>query len=187
MIARREDEIVATTEVKQPIDRRATDLPKGAVVSEVIIRAPGDEIDEKSIVYRQVRSDTLGALRAAEVIDEAQYIAGRRWQRAYELTEIGGGKGIDTTRPAVDGGRMPDPLPEHRWNASEDLKSAKSALGWWQSSIVEDILGKQLSFADLGIKYGNSSEFFRRHINHVFRQALETLTVVFELAQKVRS
>ena len=64
-------------------DRRATELPKGAIVGVVTVDDPYARGERISTVAN-LRDDPLGALWARHQIDDAKYVAGRHWQRLYE-------------------------------------------------------------------------------------------------------
>ena len=69
-------------------DRRATELPAGAVVGVVEIDDPFARGERISAVA-SLRDDPLGALWARHQIDDAKYVAGRHWQKLYEAAELG--------------------------------------------------------------------------------------------------
>src|ERR1700752_1055463 len=119
---------LAQTNNSAPHDRRATDLPYNAQVASAVADDPY-EPGSKLTVLRSLRDDPLAAMHNAKQIDQAQFIAGRHWQRAFELTSVGGVRAVDLTRERVDGGGIPQPtLSDTQLRAFGDLKRAMSAL-----------------------------------------------------------
>ena len=105
-------------------DRRATDLPINAKVAGTVADDPY-EPGAKITVLRSLRDDPLAAMHNAKQIDQAQFIAGRHWQRAFELTSVGGVRAVDLTRERVDGGGIPQPRSRTRNYALSPISSAR--------------------------------------------------------------
>lgn len=165
-------------------DRRATDVGRNVLVAPAIVDDPHALVPgEKITVIRSLRDDPLAAMRAADHVDEAQYIAGRHWQKAYELAEIGGVKGFDWTKEAVDGGKIPQPtISDVQARAFSDLNLAARALGLEGDAIIRDMLGLGLTVVLASAKRGLHTEPERKYIGRRFREALETLAVVYGYA-----
>lgn len=128
-------------------DRQAP-APFNGQVSALNIADPFSPSDrnDRILVTRSIRDDPLGRLHARGQIDEAQYLAGRRWQALYEAVEIGGARGIDPTREAVDGGRgAVDGLTDARRKAAKDLARADVALGSRGMNLIRSFLGSGLT------------------------------------------
>jgi hypothetical protein len=160
-------------------DRRATDLVIGAQVAPVEVQDPfGDRI----VVLRSLRDDPLAGMFARRQIDQAQYDGGREWQRLTEMTEIGCVKAIDPTKEAVDGGRFPDLYREGAARAARDLAHAHATLGMIGENIVKDILGRRLTIKQAGQQRGYTSKAELEFMGQRFREALNTLAVVFGCA-----
>lgn len=136
---------------------------------------------QKLIVFRSIR-DPLASLHASQSIDEAQYQAGRHWQRAYELSEVGGARAIDPTKEAVDGGRMPEMLTDAQLRAFKDLGQARGVLGMVGERIVTQVLGERLSIAKVADRWGFSTERDRRYIGMRFNECLEQLAKLWNYA-----
>lgn len=164
-------------------NRQATDLTHKDV-------APIDVADpyEKGAtitVLRSLRDDPLAALHAANQIDNVQYLAGRHWQKAYELAEIGGARGIDTTREYVDGGQIPQPtISDSQAMAFRDLSKARKALGDYGSSIVFDVLARHLTIRQSAAQRMMASEAELKFMGRRFRECLDTMGVIFGYATK---
>lgn len=170
--------VVARSEVH---NRQATDLTHRDV-------APIDVVDPyeqtaKIRVLRSLRDDPLAALHAAGQIDQVQYVAGRHWQKAYEMAEIGGARGIDTTREYVDGGQIPQPtISDAQAMAFRDLSKARKALGDYGSAIVHDVLACHMTISECASRRMMTRERERLFIGSRFRECLDTMAVVFGYA-----
>lgn len=167
-----------------PHDRRATDLPFNAKVATAVADDPY-EPGAKLTVLRSLRDDPLAAIHNAKQIDQAQFVAGRHWQRAFELTEVGGVRAVDLTRERVDGGAIPQPtLSDVQIRAFGDLKRATAALGLEGESLVKDFLGRSLTLRDIAARRGANSERERGYIGWRLRECLDTLALEFGYAGK---
>lgn len=163
-------------------DRRATQLPINATVAATVADDPY-EAGAKITVLRSLRDDPLAAMHGAKQIDQAQFIAGRHWQRAFELTSVGGVRAVDLTRERVDGGGIPQPtLSDAQMRAFADLKRAMSALGLEGESLIKDFLGRGLTLRDVAARRGVTGERARGYIGWRLRECLDTLAVEFGYA-----
>jgi hypothetical protein len=161
-------------------DRQSHDLLKNAQVTAVEVDDPyainpGDKI----VVLRSTRNDPLADMKAKGQIDQCDYIAGRHWQAAYENAEIGGIRGIDPSKEAVDGGRLPEMLTEQQRRAVQDLKAARASLGKEGNQLVVDVLAKGWSIMQASIERGRTTERDRRYVGDRFRECLKTLAIRF--------
>lgn len=134
------------------------------------------------IVFRNLRDDPLVAMHNASQIDQAQYIAGRHWQKCYELSEMGGARAIDPTKEAVDGGRFPEPLSDAKCRALGDLAKAMKVLGLEGGAIISDVLGRHMTLAMAADSRGLTTQRERDYIGMRFRECLDTLAVAFGYA-----
>jgi hypothetical protein len=139
--------------------------------------------EQKTVVFRSVR-DPIASLHSTGQIDEAQYRAGRHWQRAYELSEVGGARAIDPTKEAVDGGRMPEMLTDAQLRAFKDLDQARKALGMVGERIVMAVLGERQTFAIVANRWGLSTDRERRYIGMRFNECLEELAKLWGYAMR---
>src|SRR5262245_54813789 len=106
-------------------DRKSTDLLISAQVSPIVVKDPaGDNIE----VLRSHRDDYLAYAHAHNDIDDAQYKAGRKWQRLQELCAVGSVQAIDPTKEAVDGGRFSEPIGDHQMAAAQEISEAQEQL-----------------------------------------------------------
>ena len=95
-------------------DRRAANdnLPLNARIAPIEIDDPYAPAGEpgKILAVRSLRDDPLGWLHSHRRINEAQFGAGRCWQRDYEESQIGHVRTNLPRGPRVDGGRVQEPL-----------------------------------------------------------------------------
>lgn len=177
---------LAVSATGAPYDRRSTDLTINAQVGPVIVDDPY-EAGAKVVAFRNLRDDPLAAMHNAKQVDEAQFIAGRHWQRAYELAEIGGVRAIDPTRECVDGGQIAQAtITDAQIKAFGDLARAMTALGMEGEVLVKDVLAKHMTIAQAADRRDMASELERRYLGRRFRECLDTLSVVFGYAMRPR-
>jgi hypothetical protein len=167
-------------------DRKATDLTMNAQVGTVVVEDPY-EAGGKIVAFRSLRDDTLAYMHQHRQIDDAQFRAGRDWQRDRELSEVGGAKAIDPTKEAVDGGRSTySGITDAQSKALASLARAARALGMEGEAIMVDVLGSHLSLNAAAIKRGLTSELERKYLGRRFRECLETLALVYGYAMPSR-
>lgn len=172
-------------------DRRASELPKDAMVAPVEIDDPY-EGGAKIIAFRSIRDDPLSRLKAHNSIDQAQYEAGLIWQGAYERAEIGGAKAIDTTREAVDGGRIAEPFNEAKSRAYDLLWQARRGLiaelnleeGRYAEALIRDVLGGRRFLKQAAAMRGLSTDWQIKALGKNFNEYLNILAIVFGTASK---
>jgi hypothetical protein len=162
----------------------ASDQPFNAETSIDIVDnpyRPGETIT----VTRTLRNDPLAGLHARDVIDEAQYQAGRRWQATYEACTIGAMIAIDPLREPVDGGgsRSVD-FSALQLDAYNELTRSRELLGEVGYLIVRDVLGDGLKIESVASRRGFHSEAATKYFGRRFRECLETLTIFFGLASR---
>lgn len=168
--------IIGSTEAH---DRMATDLPINARVAPILADDPY-EAGTKITVIRSLRDDPLAAMHNAKQIDQAQFVAGRHWQRAYELSEIGGVRAIDPTKEAVDGGQIAQAtITDSQIKAFRDLQRAMRALGLEGEILIRDILAMHLTVTLAAEKRGLYSEMEKKYVGRRFRECLDTLAIEF--------
>lgn len=175
---------LATIHGPAPHDRRAADLPFNARVASVTADDPY-EPGAKLTVLRSLRDDPLAAMHNAKQIDQAQFVAGRHWQRAHELVETGGVRAIDPTRERVDGGGIPQAtISDAQIRAFGDLTRAAAALGLEGDSLVRDFLGRGLCVRDIAARRDAQTERERGYLGRRLRECLNTLALEFGYATK---
>jgi hypothetical protein len=167
-------------------DRRATVLPRGAKVAVSVVDDPYAKGD-KITVLASIRDDPLYGMLARRQIDQAQYMAGRKWQEYYENSEIGGIGAIDTTKEPVDGRRFPEMFTERHSRAIQELKSASLALGKEGDALIRDVLGRGMTLAGAAAYRGylpvpDCQDM--RYLGRRFRECIESLAVLWGYAAK---
>lgn len=158
-------------------DRQAP-APFNGQISPVDIADPFSPSDrnDRILVTRSIRDDPLGRLHARSQIDEVQYLAGRRWQALYEAVEIGGARGVDPTREAVDGGRgAVDGLTDARRKAAKQLATSDAMLGKEGKQLVRMVLGDRKFPRDVAVIWGDVSEKSVNYVTRRLRECLDTL------------
>ncbi len=153
-------------------DRMSADLPTNSQVVPAVVRdGAGDYIK----VLRSVRDDPLAGMLSRGQIDAAQYEGGRLWQQYREDSEIGGAQAIDTTKEAVDGGRFKEPDITKLSTALRELRRANEILGAYGASLVEDILGRRMSIAEVAAARSMPRQREIDYLGKRFRECLESL------------
>jgi hypothetical protein len=168
----------------KPHDRRAIDLLRNAQVAPLEVDDPY-ELGGKILVMRSTRDDPLADLHDRNMIDEAQYQAGRAFQRDFEAAERGP-RAIDPSKECVDGGVMPEPITESQRKAAKQLVIVYNSLGMNGSSLVHDILVHCRTRAQVAATRGLFGKRWEEWFGVRFRECLDTLAEVYGFAQKRR-
>jgi hypothetical protein len=108
---------------------------------------------------------------------EIRLKAARRWQRLYEVAEIGGARGIDPTRDIVDGGGFQMPDTDKRLTAQAELNQLRQALGIVGDRIVTWVLGYKYSLGKVLVLLGRVGRIEQKAIGSRFRECLDTIAV----------
>jgi hypothetical protein len=146
-------------------DRQATDLLRNAVVAPVTVADPSD--GERITVTRSLRDDPLARLHVRDQIDDAQFYAGRDFQKDFELAGRGP-QAVDTTREPVDGGKGPEDISEDQYKAAKRLKRVYGALGLDGSALTHMVLVDGQTCSQIARARGYKGERWERF----FRDAL---------------
>ena len=125
--------------MKKVHDRRSNDALAAGEYAAVEVQDPYGENGDQVSALRQLRNDPLARLHSHHQIDEAQFAAGRAYQRDRELAERGA-KAIDPTKEAVDGGIMPETLTDRQVKARKRLIKIERDLGRRLVSVLEAVL-----------------------------------------------
>lgn len=132
-------------------DRRSSDLPINSMVAVAIVKDPYDPNGGRITTFRSIRDDILAEMFAKEEIDQAQYDAGRKYERYAERAEIGNVKAIDPGKEAVDGGMGYGGITDEQIDAVRCLSEAARVLGAKGEGVVRTILIDRRRFTHLGM------------------------------------
>lgn len=160
-------------------DRKAAILPAHVMVAPAVVDDP-IERGKRLEVTVTLRDDILRHLRVREEIDEAQFQAGRLYERYVEQSQIGSVKAMDPTKEPVDGGgAFPEAITDRQIAAVRQLSEAGRVLGRRGEAMVRMILIDRLSFKEIAPNAGRYDlAYVRRH----FFDCLEELAVFWSLA-----
>lgn len=161
-------------------DRRSTDTLAAGQYASIEVDDPWDG-REKIVVLRQLRCDPLARLHTHHQIDEAQYTAGRCYQRDWEIAERGA-RAIDPTREAVDGGRLPEPVTDSQAKARKRLIRVHAELGRSMRTLMDGVLIQRSSIEAFAILQGRSGARWSNYYGKMFRDGLDVLAVEYGLA-----
>ncbi len=167
--------------------RMSADLPINSNVVEAIVADPYSDTGDKIKVLRSVRNDPLASMVSRGQIDEAQFQAGRKWQKLHDCSTIGSIQAIDPGKEAVDGGGMREFLTDRQIDAFKELTASYEKLGTNGRKLVFQILGEGLSIAEAARQWGYSGDREINYFSRRFRECLETLAIHWGLAAPKRS
>lgn len=165
-------------------DRRSTDTLEAGEYAPVEVDDPF-EPGTKIQVLRQLRCDPLARLHSHHQIDEAQYIAGRCYQRDWEAAERGA-RAIDPTKEAVDGGRIPESLTDSQAKARKRLARVHHELGRSIHNLVYAVLIEGMSIETFTRSEGRMGARWANYYGKMFRDGLDILALEYLLAMRVR-
>ena len=166
-------------------DRRTSDLPRQAEVAAIDVDDPyARRSGEKITVLRQLRSDPLARLHAHRQIDEAQYRAGRAFQRDCEIADRGV-RALDPARERVDGGAMVEAVKDTQVRARKRRIEMERVLGRTMHRVICAVLVEGMSMETLArVLFEREGEVAIKYYGRLFRDALDVLAVEYGLAGK---
>ena len=165
-------------------DRRAKDVLEALQAVSVEVENPHDLDRGKIMVLASTRDDVLRKLRHApnDPIDEAQFVAGRRWEADWQRAQQGHIVSNQFRERVDGGGASGEILTDQQRAAQRRLADADHALGHAGAAVVRDILGRGFSISAAAIKYrGKATDKTGRYMSARFRECLETLVAVYGL------
>lgn len=163
-------------------DRRSTDTLAAGQYAAMEVDDPYEQ-GEKIVVLRQLRSDPLARLHSHHQIDDAQYHAGRCYQRDWEVAERGA-RAIDPTKEAVDGGRLPEALTDRQIAARKRLTRIRVELGRSMRTLLDGVLIERKSIEGFTIGQGRHGARWANYYGKMFRDGLDVLAVEYGLADR---
>lgn len=164
-------------------DRRSKDTLIAGQYAAIEVDDPYD-IGEKIVVLRQLRCDPLARLHSHHQIDEAQYHAGRAYQKDWEIAERGA-RAIDPTKEAVDGGRLPEPLTDSQAKSRKRLIGIRAELGRMLRPLMDGVLIQGSSIEAYCIHQGRTGARWANYYGKMFRDGLDILAVEYGLADRL--
>jgi len=130
-------------------NRKSNDLTINAMVAPAIVDDPYSDNGERLEVTRSIRDDPLAAMHSRKEIDDAQFHAGRRYEKYAEHAEIGNIRAIDPSKESVDGGRFCEPITDEQIAAVRHLSAAAGVLGKRGEWLIREILVRRVTFRQI--------------------------------------
>lgn len=164
-------------------NHRAPPLQAGCApeLSTLIVDDPYEH-GAKLEAARNIRNDPLARLHSHHQIDDAQFYAGRAYQRDWEVAERGA-RAIDPTKEAVDGGRIPEPLTDEQIKARKRLVEIEVVLGRNTQIVIHAFLVERLSTERIAeAMFARSGARWANYYGKMIRDGLNTLAVEYRLA-----
>jgi hypothetical protein len=168
-------------------DRRATETSIG--LRDHLTTMEVDDPYEpgaKITVIRSRREDPLGDLHSRKMIDEAQYHAGRAFQRDFETAERGP-QAIDPSKEWVDGGRIPEPISEPQRRAARQLTIVYRELGKNGSAVVHEVLILKRTRKQMAEIRGLEGKKWEEYLGSRFRECLDCMAVIYGFSNGKRT
>jgi hypothetical protein len=175
------------TQGPQVHDRRARDVNRGSAAH--IVEAEVDDPYEpgaKISAVRSVRDDPLADQRARGHIDEAQFLAGREFQKDFEIAERGP-RAIALSE-AVDGSPLRETLTDSQLKAGKALARCYGALGRDGSCLAHDMLIGSMTLRQIAVARGMpgvsgmSVRESERYLGRRMHEVLDCLAVTYGFA-----
>ena len=142
----------------------------------------GTRPGEKIRVQRQLRADPLARLHSHKQIDEAQYRAGRAFQRDSE-TAARGVRSVDLARERVDGGAPAEPLTDAQVRARKRLSEMERVLGRTMHRVTQAVLVQGMNMETVAQQvFNREGEVSAKYYGRLFRDALDVLAGEYGLA-----
>jgi hypothetical protein len=163
-----EESEVGLVEVPNPLRIRVPDLKRVGVEFRYV--------EDRISAPRTLRDDQLGRLHHRRQVSEAQYAAGRHWQRLFDQAAIGRIRSSGDLRDPVDGSpRYPDPLTDRQQQAMKALGQLDGLLGELGSAVVRAILAENMNYTQVARQWGDGSRASTEHIGWLFRWYMSRL------------
>lgn len=122
-----------------------------------------------------VRHDPLIHWHSRNQIDDAEYHAGRKFQRIHARAEIGGPASLDYSKPLVDGSYPQDPLTDRVVAANRELLDLRDVLGHTDFLLVIRVVCLGRAIDDEALGWGGREP--ARYIARRVRDALGILAL----------
>jgi hypothetical protein len=171
------------TQGPQIHDRRARDISRGSAGH--IVEAEIDDPYEpgaKISAVRSVRDDPLADQLARGHIDEAQFLAGRQFQKDFETAERGP-RAMALTE-AVDGCPPRETHTDAQLKAGKALSRCYGVLGKDGSILAHDMLIRAMTLRQIAISRGMPGREWERYLGRRIHEVLNCLAVVYGFASE---
>ena len=164
-------------------DRRAREISRGAAghIVEVEVDDPYEPGATISAV-RSTRDDPLADQLARGHIDEAQFLAGRQFQKDFEIAERGP-RAVQLSE-AVDGGLPVETLTDAQLKATKALSRAYGALGKDGAALAHDMLIRSMTLRQISIARGMPGREWERYLGRRIGEVLNCLAVTYGFASE---
>jgi hypothetical protein len=162
-------------------DRRATEINRGLgrYIVEVEVDDPY-EAGGKIATVRSVRDDPLADRFSRGFIDQAQFDAGREFQRHFGIAERGP-RAVQMSE-AVDGDPPRENLTDGQLMAGKWLAKCYRKLGADGSALVHDMLVHAMTAKQISESRGMSGQDWEKYFAKRLWECLNTLAVVYGFA-----
>jgi hypothetical protein len=159
-------------------DRRAREINRGSAshIVEVEVDDPY-EPGAKIAAVRSVRDDPLADHWARGHIDEAQYLAGREFQKHFGIAERG--PRAMQMAEAVDGSPPRETLTDEQLKAHKWLTKCYGELGRDGAALVREMLISNFTTRQIAASRGMIGSDWERYFARRLFLCLDTLAVVF--------
>jgi hypothetical protein len=162
-------------------DRRAREINRGSVAHTVEVEVDDPfEAGARISALRSVRDDPLAWHLARKHIDEAQYLAGREFQKHFQIAERGP-QAMQLAEP-VDGSPRIETLTDAQLKAEKWLAKAYGALGRDGAVLIREMLLSNMTTRQIAQARGMIGDSWERYFARRLFECLETLAVVYGFA-----
>jgi hypothetical protein len=176
---------MAKRKSRRAVARNGPARHAGADTAEIDVDDPhATRTGQKIRVLRALRSDPLARLHSHKQIDEAQYRAGRAYQRDVETAERFV-RSLDLTRERVDGGAPAEPLTDAQVRARRRLSELERVLGRTMHRVTHAVLVDGMSMESVAQRlFNREGEVSAKYYGRLFRDALDVLAGEYGLARR---
>jgi hypothetical protein len=165
-------------------DRRAREINRGSAghIVEVEVDDPYGQPGDRISAVRSVRDDPLADQLARGHIDEAQFLAGRQFQKDFEIAERG--PRAVALSEAVDGGLPVETLTDAQLKATKALSRCYGTLGRDGSALAHDMLIRAMTLRQISIARGMPGREWERYLGRRIHEVLNCLAVTYGFASE---
>ena len=166
-------------------DHRAVDINRGTAgyIVETEVDDPYERGGQISAI-RSVRNDPLGDRLARGRIDQAQYLAGREFQKHFRMAEKG--PRSPSLSEAIDGTPLHEGLTDSQLKAWAWLSKCYRKLGSDGSALINDMLIHGRTTGQVAASQGLKGAEWQRYYARRFSECLNTLARVYGFANADR-